>query len=120
MEVATGPDGKLNVLPLNQDLFIIFCNKELFAAKGLQRPPKTLDEMMTMAHQLTDPSKGVYGFVGRGLKNANMTFWDDILLKLGPGDRHRRRQEAADRHAGGDRGRRSGTRRSCASARRRG
>ena len=34
-----------------------------------------------MAHQLTDTSKGVYGFVGRGLKNANMTFWDDILLK---------------------------------------
>jgi multiple sugar transport system substrate-binding protein len=81
MEVATGPDGKLNVLPLNQDLFIIFWNKELFAQKGLQKPPTTLDEMMTMAHQLTDASKGVYGFVGRGLKNANMTFWDDILLK---------------------------------------
>ncbi len=81
MEVATGPDGKLNVLPLNQDLFIIFWNKELFAQKGLQKPPETLDEMMTMAHQLTDASKGVYGFVGRGLKNANMTFWDDILLK---------------------------------------
>jgi multiple sugar transport system substrate-binding protein len=81
MEVATGPDGKLNVLPLNQDLFIIFWNKELFAQKGLQKPPETLDEVMTMAHQLTDASKGVYGFVGRGLKNANMTFWDDILLK---------------------------------------
>ena len=37
--------------------------------------------LMAMAHQLTDASKGVYGFVGRGLKNANMTFWDDILLK---------------------------------------
>ena len=36
MEVATGPDGKLNVLPLNQDLFILFWNKELFAQKGLQ------------------------------------------------------------------------------------
>ena len=81
MEVATGPDGKLNVLPLNQDLFIIYWNKELFAQKGLQKPPETLDEMMTMAHQLTDAPKGVYGFVGRGLKNANMTFWDDILLK---------------------------------------
>ena len=47
MEVATGPDGKLNVLPLNQDLFILFWNKELFAQKGLQAPPKTLDEMMS-------------------------------------------------------------------------
>ncbi|MBV9250805.1 MAG: hypothetical protein JO227_16335 [Acetobacteraceae bacterium] len=34
-----------------------------------------------MAHQLTDKSKGVYGFVARDLKNANMTFRDDILLK---------------------------------------
>ena len=50
MEVATGPDGKLNVLPLNQDLFILYYNKELLAAEGLQRPPKTLDEMMAMAH----------------------------------------------------------------------
>ena len=74
MEVATGPDGKLNVLPLNQDLFILYWNKELFAQKGLNAAPKTLEETMTMA-------KGVYGFVGRGLKNANMTFWDDILLK---------------------------------------
>jgi multiple sugar transport system substrate-binding protein len=81
MDVATGADGKLNVLPLNQDLFILFWNKALFAQKGLKGPPQTLDEMMTMAHQLTDTSKGVYGFVGRGLKNANMTFWDDILLK---------------------------------------
>jgi multiple sugar transport system substrate-binding protein len=81
MDVATGADGKLNVLPLNQDLFIVFWNKVLFAQKGLKAPPQTLDEMMTMAHQLTDASKGVYGFVGRGLKNANMTFWDDILLK---------------------------------------
>jgi multiple sugar transport system substrate-binding protein len=37
--------------------------------------------MMSMAHQLTDASKGVYGFVGRGLKNANMVLFDDILLK---------------------------------------
>jgi multiple sugar transport system substrate-binding protein len=81
MEVATGADGKLNVLPLNQDLFILYWNKELFAQKGLNTAPKTLDETMTMAHQLTDASKGIYGFVGRGLKNANMTFWDDILLK---------------------------------------
>ena len=42
MEVATGADGKLNVLPLNQDLFILFWNKELFAQKGLQGPPQTM------------------------------------------------------------------------------
>ena len=80
MEVATGQDGKINVLPLNQDLFIVFYNKELLAAKGFNAPPKTYDEMMSMAHALTDPSKQVYGFVGRGLKNANVVLYDNILL----------------------------------------
>ena len=80
MAVATGEDGKINVLPSNQDLFIIFYNKELLAAKGFNAPPKTYDEMMTMAHALTDPAKQVYGFVGRGLKNANVVLYDNILL----------------------------------------
>src|SRR3984885_4528444 len=80
MQVATGDDGKINVLPLNQDLFIIFYNKELLAAKGFNAAPKTYDEMMSMAHALTDPSKQVYGFVGRGLKNANVVLYDNILL----------------------------------------
>jgi multiple sugar transport system substrate-binding protein len=80
MNVATDADGKLNVLPLNQDLFILFWNKELFSAKGLSAPPKTHDEMMEMAAKLTDKSKNVYGFVGRGLKNANVVLYDNILL----------------------------------------
>ena len=80
MQVATGADGKLNVLPLNQDLFILFYNKELLAAAGFSGPPKTQDEMMAMAQKLTDPAKGIYGFVGRGLKNANVVLYDGILL----------------------------------------
>jgi multiple sugar transport system substrate-binding protein len=80
MAVATGEDGKINVLPNNQDLFILFYNKELLAAKGFSGPPKTYDEMMTMAHALTEPSKQVYGFVGRGVKNANVVLYDNILL----------------------------------------
>jgi len=80
MKVATGDDGKINALPLNQDLFILFYNKELLAAKGYTAPPKTFGEMMTMAQALTDPSKQTYGFVGRGLKNANVVLYDNILL----------------------------------------
>ena len=80
MAVATGEDGKINVLPLNQDLFILFYNKELLASKGFNAPPATYDEMMSMAHALTDPAKQVYGFVGRGVKNANVVLYDNILL----------------------------------------
>ncbi len=81
MEVATGAGRQdQRAAELNQDLFILFYNKELLAAKGFNAPPKTYDEMMTMAQALTDPSKQVYGFVGRGLKNANVVLYDNILL----------------------------------------
>ncbi|HVY15248.1 MAG TPA: sugar ABC transporter substrate-binding protein [Rhodopila sp.] len=80
MAVASQSDGKINVMPNNQDLFILFYNKELLAAKGFNAPPRTYDELYTMAKALTDPSKQVYGFVGRGLKNANVALWDNILL----------------------------------------
>ena len=80
IRAATGADGKINVLPMNQDLFILYYNKELFQQAGLAGPPKTLDEMMEAAHKLTDKSKGVYGFTGRGLKNANVVVYDNILL----------------------------------------
>lgn len=80
MASATAPDGKLNVITNNQDLFILMYNKELLAAKGFKEPPKTHDELYSMAKALTDPSKGVYGFVGRGLKNANVVLYDSLLL----------------------------------------
>ncbi|HEY8289270.1 MAG TPA: sugar ABC transporter substrate-binding protein [Acetobacteraceae bacterium] len=80
MAVATGEDGRINVLPLNQDLFIVFYNKALLAEKGFTAPPKTMDEMMSMAAALTDPKKQIYGFVGRGLRNANVVLYDNILL----------------------------------------
>ena len=79
LRVATGADGRLNVLPFNQDVWILFYNKELFAAAGLA-PPATYDEMMAAAQKLTDKSKGIYGFTGRGIKNANVVLYDNILL----------------------------------------
>ena len=79
MEAATGADGRMNVLPFNQDVWILFYNKEMFAQAGLS-VPKTYDEMMAAAQKLTDKAKGVYGFTGRGLKNANVVLYDNILL----------------------------------------
>jgi multiple sugar transport system substrate-binding protein len=79
IKVATGEDGKVNVLPINQDLWILYYNKQMLADKGLS-VPQTLDELMAAALKITDKSKGVYGFVGRGLKNANVVLYDSILL----------------------------------------
>ena len=80
VRAATGADGTVHSIPLNQDLFILFYNKALFAEKGLAGPPKTYAEMMDYAAKLTDKSKGIAGFVGRGVKNANVVLYDTFLL----------------------------------------
>src|SRR6185312_8220498 len=42
--------------------------------------PTTYAELMTAAQALTDKSKGIAGFVGRGVKNANLPPYTTILL----------------------------------------
>ncbi len=79
VKAATGPDGAIHTIPLNQDVFILFYNKALFAEKGIA-VPKTHAEMMDAAAKLTDKAKGIAGFVGRGLKNANVVLYDTLLL----------------------------------------
>lgn len=79
VHAATAADGMLHTIPLNQDLFILFYNKAMFAEKGVA-VPTTYDEMMEAAAKLTDKAKGIAGFVGRGVKNANMALFDTIML----------------------------------------
>ena len=79
IQAATGPDGHLNALPVNQDLFILYYNRELLDAAKLA-PPTSLDEMLAHARTLTNAGKGIYGFTGRGIKNANVALWGNILL----------------------------------------
>ena len=100
----TGADGKLNVLPLNQDLFILFWNKELFAAKGLNGPPKTLDEMMAAGGQAHRPVEGRLRLRRPRPEERQRRALRQHPARLGPGDGDARRQDAADRHAEGDRG----------------
>jgi multiple sugar transport system substrate-binding protein len=79
MSYAIQADGRQDTLPLVIDYWILYCNKELFAAKGLKFP-KTLDEMLEAAKAINDPAKGIYGYVGRGLKNANTPVWNSFML----------------------------------------
>ena len=58
---------------------MIYWNKELFAAKGLAFP-KTFDEIVMAAEKLTDKASGQYGWVSRGLKNANVPVWTSFML----------------------------------------
>ena len=79
---ATQADGRIDSLPFNLDPWVVYYNKELFAAKNIAYP-KTFAEMGDVAARLNDPSKGVCGFVARGLKNANVPVWSSFLLGNG-------------------------------------
>jgi multiple sugar transport system substrate-binding protein len=82
LNYAVESDGRVMSLPLNLDPWVVYWNKELFAAKGVAYP-KSFPEMIDAAAKLNDPSKGVAGFVGRGLKNANVPVWTSFLLGYG-------------------------------------
>ena len=82
MDYATQADGRLDTLPLNLDYFLIYWNKELFAAKGLGYP-KSFPEVVEAAKSLNDPKAAVAGFLARGLKNANVVVWTNFLLGWG-------------------------------------
>ena len=45
--------------------------------------PRPSTRWSTAAEKLTDAKAGIYGFVGRGLKNANMTLWTNFFLNYG-------------------------------------
>jgi multiple sugar transport system substrate-binding protein len=81
-QYARSDKGQMLSLPWSVDYFILYYNKELFQKKGVE-VPKTLDEMVAAAEKLTDPKEGIYGFVGRGLRNANMAMWTNFYLNYG-------------------------------------
>src|SRR5580692_684971 len=81
-QFAENDKGEMHSLPWSVDYFILYWNKELFAKKGIALP-KTFDEMAAAAEKLTDPASGIYGFTGRGLRNANMTLWTNFFLNYG-------------------------------------
>jgi multiple sugar transport system substrate-binding protein len=82
LKFAQNDKGAMHSLPMSVDYFILYWNKEIFAKKGVALP-KTFDEMVAAAEKLNDPATGIYGFTGRGLRNANMTLWSNFFLNYG-------------------------------------
>jgi multiple sugar transport system substrate-binding protein len=82
LQFAQNEKGEMHSLPWSVDYFILYYNKEMFAKKGIA-VPKTFDEMADAAEKLNDPANGIYGFTGRGLRNANMTLWTNFFLNYG-------------------------------------
>ena len=78
---VTQSDGTLSALPVLVDPFILIYRKDLYAQKGF-KPPKTMGEWEEQAQKLHNPP-GMYGFVARGLKNANATSFAYVIYALG-------------------------------------
>ncbi|WP_062203626.1 ABC transporter substrate-binding protein [Aureimonas sp. AU12] len=82
MAYAKDTAGAIRALPFSVDYWIVYWNKELFAAKGLAYP-ETYDAMIAAAKTLQDKDAGTSGFVARGMKNANTPVWTSLMLGFG-------------------------------------
>ena len=78
---VTQPDNSISAIPTFVDVFTMFYRKDLFQAKGI-KVPGTLAELEEAAKKLHDPPR-MYGFVSRGLKNANATPWAYVVYAFG-------------------------------------
>lgn len=78
-------EGKQIMLPFHWYSTYLYWNKDLFEAAGLdpETPPKTWDEVYTMAEQLTDPSKNVYGI---GLPTSGAVPWFYSIMRSNGGE----------------------------------
>lgn len=75
-------EGGFNALPWSVDYFMVYWNKELFQKKDVAYPGN-FDELIKAAEKLNDPANGISGFVGRGLRNANLPLYMSFLLGFG-------------------------------------
>jgi multiple sugar transport system substrate-binding protein len=80
-QAVTQPDKTISALPTFVDPFVFFYRKDLFQQKGWA-PPRTMAELEDYAKKLHNPPT-MYGFVARGLKNANATPWAYVLYSMG-------------------------------------
>jgi len=78
---VTQSDKTVSAIPSFVDPDILYYRKDIFQEKGL-KPPKTLEEMEALAQKLHNPPT-LYGFVARGLKNANASPFAYIVFAMG-------------------------------------
>jgi multiple sugar transport system substrate-binding protein len=67
-------DGKWYGIPLDIHPMLMYYNKDLFKAAGVDKAPTNRDEFMTALEKLTDKSKGQYGYVVPTLWPQQMVF----------------------------------------------
>src|SRR5574341_1790136 len=81
VDAVTQPDKTISGLPTFVDPFVLFYRKDLYQQKGW-KAPRTMAELEEQAQKLHSPPS-MYGFVARGLKNANATPWAWVIYAMG-------------------------------------
>lgn len=80
-------DGKVLAVPGPGDSLAIIYNKTLFKEAGVPEPKDgwTWDDYRTIAKELTDPGKGVYGaaFQSGGSLDSSWPFWPQVWQRGG-------------------------------------
>ena len=101
LNYAVEADGRVMSLPLNLDPWVVYYNKELFAAKGVAFP-KTFAQMIDAAAKLNDTGKGVSGLCRPRPQERQRAGVDELPARL---RRRLRRQgrQADDRQPRSDR-----------------
>lgn len=80
-DAATSADGAILALPIFTDPWAYFSRKDLLEEKGL-KAPATFEEMQSNAEALHSPPD-LYGYIARGLKNANAIGFTWMLRSFG-------------------------------------
>ncbi len=83
IEQGTGDDGKLYAVPVFDEHYVLFYNKEYFKDAGIEKVPETYEELIKAAKKLTDPDKNRYGISMRGDGFASVLSWITVARAYG-------------------------------------
>lgn len=80
---ATTYNGKVVGVPIITEREVLYYRKDLLAKSGFTAPPKTLDELKSMAAKIQKDNPGVAGFVARTGKSPAVTQFSSFLYSYG-------------------------------------
>ncbi|WP_010268344.1 ABC transporter substrate-binding protein [Paenibacillus senegalensis] len=70
---ALSSNGSVYAIPFYGESSMLMYNKEIFEENGITSPPQTIDELVSIAEQLTKDGK--YGIAMRGLRGQGMNVY---------------------------------------------
>lgn len=81
--LVSADNGDVYAFPCMTESAVVFYNKTIFADKGIDKLPTTMDELYETAALLNDPQNGICGFACRGAGNSAVTQFSTFLRAYG-------------------------------------